>query len=252
MKNTELETYINNLLQVSYFKDYAPNGLQVEGKQEIRRIVTGITASQALIDEAIRLKADALLVHHGYFWQDEAASLRGMKGRRIRSLIQNDINLLAYHLPLDAHHQLGNNVQLGKCLGITDIGPLNPDDSTCLIFHGFLPQPTSATELCTHIGLSLHREPLVSHLSNRLLHHIAWCTGGAQNYIQQAVDSGVDAYISGEVSEHTIHTARENDVVFFAAGHHATERYGIKALGEWLQQEFNELEVHFIDIDNPA
>lgn len=252
MKNTDLETYLNNLLAVPRFKDYAPNGLQVEGKREIRKIVTGVTASRALVDEAIRLQADALLVHHGYFWPGEPQAIRGMKGQRIRSLIQNEINLLAYHLPLDAHIHLGNNVQLGEKLGLTGIEPINPEDPQCLIFHGYLPEPVPAVMLAGHIASVLKREPLVSHHPENNLCHIAWCSGGAQNYIQQAIDYGVDAYISGEVSEHTIHTARENDVVFYAAGHHATERYGIKALGEWLQQQFSDLEVHFIDIDNPA
>ncbi len=252
MKNTDLESYLNNLLTVSLFKDYAPNGLQVEGKREIKKIVTGVTASQALIDEAIRLQADALLVHHGYFWPGESQPISGMKGQRIRSLIKNDINLLAYHLPLDAHIHLGNNAQLGKQLGLTGIAPIQPDDPQCLIFHGYLPESASTSDFSDHISLTLNRTPLVSHHHDCTLRHIAWCTGGAQNYIQQAIEYGVDAYISGEVSEHTVHTARENNVVFYAAGHHATERYGIKALGEWLQQQFSDLEVHFIDIDNPA
>ena len=252
MKNTDLESYISNLLKISVFKDYAPNGLQVEGKTEIKTIVTGVTASQTLIDEAIRLQADALLVHHGYFWPGESPSLKGMKGQRIRSLIKNDINLLAYHLPLDAHLHLGNNAQLGKQLGLTGIAPIAPDDPECLVFHGYLPEPMLVSEFTAHIANVLVRMPLVSHEPSQKIQHIAWCTGGAQGYLQQAIDYGIDAYITGEVSEHTIHTARENNVVFYAAGHHATERYGIKALGEWLQQQFNDLDVHFIDIDNPA
>jgi len=252
MKNADLESYISNLLKVSAFKDYAPNGLQVEGKTEIKTIVTGVTASQALIDEAIRLQADALLVHHGYFWPGEPPSLKGMKGRRIRSLIKNDINLLAYHLPLDAHIHLGNNAQLGKQLGVTGIAPIDPDNPECLVFHGYLVEPMMASEFATHIANVLFRMPMISHEPMQKIQHIAWCTGGAQSYLQQAIDYGIDAYITGEVSEHTVHTARENNVVFYAAGHHATERYGIKALGEWLQQQFNDLDVQFIDIDNPA
>jgi dinuclear metal center YbgI/SA1388 family protein len=252
MINTELEDYINNLLSISLFKDYAPNGLQVEGKREIKTIVTGVTASQALIDEAIRLKADAVLVHHGYFWPSEPPSLVGIKGQRIRSLIRHDINLLAYHLPLDAHIQLGNNAQLGKQLDMTDIAPIKPDNAECLIFHGLLSEPMLASEFANHISERLSRLPLISHYPEKKIQHIAWCTGGAQNYLQEAINYGVDAFISGEVSEHTIHTAREQNTVFFAAGHHATERYGIKALGEWLQHQFNDLSVLFIDIDNPA
>jgi dinuclear metal center YbgI/SA1388 family protein len=252
MINTELESYISTLLNTSFFKDYAPNGLQIEGNRSIKKIVTGVTASQALIDEAIRLNADAILVHHGYFWPSESPLLVGMKGQRIRSLIQHNINLLAYHLPLDAHIQLGNNVQLGKQLGLQDIAPIKPQNAECLIFHGVLPQPILTSEFAKHISATLSREPLVSHHSEKKIQHIAWCTGGAQNYLQEAIDFGVDAFISGEISEHTVHAAREQNVVFFAAGHHATERYGIKALGEWLQYQFNELNVHFIDIDNPA
>lgn len=252
MLNTELESYLNKLLSISLFKDYAPNGLQIEGKRNIKTIVTGVTASQALIDEAIRLQADALLVHHGYFWPGESPILTGMKGERVRRLIKHDINLLAYHLPLDAHLSLGNNVQLGKQLGLEGIEPINPEDSQCLVFHGYLPEPMSAADFTSHIDLALQRTPLISHHPEQKLRHIAWCTGGAQNYLQEAIEFGVDAYISGEVSEHIIHTARENNVVFYAAGHHATERYGIKVLGEWLQQQFNDLDVHFIDIDNPA
>lgn len=252
MKNTVLECYINGLLNTSRFKDYAPNGLQVEGKGEIKRIVTGVTASQQLIDEAIRLNADALLVHHGYFWPGETPALRGIKGNRIRSLIKHDLNLLAYHLPLDAHNQLGNNVQFGLQLGLIDVEPIEPNNPECLIFHGYLPEPMLSSELSSYITGVLARAPLMSHEREEYIHHIAWCTGGAQNYLQQAIEFGVDAYISGEVSEHTVHTARENNVVFYSAGHHATERYGVKALGEWLQHQFNELDVQFIDIDNPA
>jgi dinuclear metal center YbgI/SA1388 family protein len=252
MKNTVLESYINGLLNISRFKDYAPNGLQVEGKCEIKRIVTGVTASQQLIDEAIRLNADALLVHHGYFWPGESPALRGIKGNRIRSLIKHDLNLLAYHLPLDAHNQLGNNVQLGLQLELMDVEPIEPNNPECLIFHGYLPEPMLASEFLLYITGVLARTPLMSHEREEYIHHIAWCTGGAQNYLQQAIEFGVDAYISGEVSEHTIHTARENNVVFYSAGHHATERYGVKALGEWLQHQFDELDVQFIDIDNPA
>jgi dinuclear metal center YbgI/SA1388 family protein len=252
MNNTDVEKYINELLNVSSFKDYAPNGLQVEGKKKIRKIVTGVTASQALIDAAIQLQADALLVHHGYFWPGESPSIRGMKGQRIRSLIKHDINLFAYHLPLDAHLTIGNNTQLGQQLKLDNISPINPDDAQCLIFHGYLPAPVTSSDFAAHIAERLGRMPLSSDTGSRMIQHIAWCTGGAQNYIQQAIDFGVDAYISGEVSEHTIHTARENNVIFYAAGHHATERYGIKALGECLQQQFSDLDVHFIDIDNPA
>lgn len=247
----ELERKINQHLKIQLFKDYAPNGLQIEGKSEVKKIVTGVTASMALIDKAISLNADAILVHHGYFWPNESPVLTGMKGRRIRKLIQNNISLLAYHLPLDAHLELGNNAQLGALLNLRKIEPIEPMNSQCLIFHGYLDQPESSDAFANRIETALGRKPLITHQQSDI-HHVAWCTGGAQNYIQQAIDFGVDAFISGEISEHTTHSARENNVVFYAAGHHATERYGIKALGEWLSHQDHELDVHFVDIDNPA
>jgi len=247
----ELEKKINQHLQIELFKDYAPNGLQVEGKENIKTIVAGVTASLALIEHAIELDAHAIIVHHGYFWPNESPIITGMKGRRIRQLIDNKISLLAYHLPLDAHRILGNNVQLGQVLGFNSIAPIDETDPQCLVFHGYLDEPISSDMLSQKIQSTLQRIPIVTHQKHDI-HHVAWCTGGAQNYIQQAINHGVDAFISGEISEHTTHTARENDVVYFSAGHHATERYGIKALGQWLQQEHDDLNVHFVDIDNPA
>lgn len=247
----ELESKINQYLQIGLFKDYAPNGLQIEGKDDVQTIVTGVTASMALIERALELNADAIIVHHGYFWPNEPQVLTGMKGRRIRKLIENKMSLLAYHLPLDAHPIVGNNVQLGQMLGINNIATIDEHDPQCLIFHGYLSEPQSSNAFAQNLQTVLQRPPIVTHQKDSI-HHIAWCTGGAQNYIQQAIAYGVDAFISGEISEHTTHTARENDVVYFSAGHHATERYGIKALGQWLQQEHHELNVHFVDIDNPA
>lgn len=251
VKTRELERYINELLAVHQFKDYSPNGLQIEGCEEIKTIVTGVTASQRLIDEAINHQADLLLVHHGYFWTSEDPRIIDMKGRRIRALIKNDINLMGYHLPLDAHPELGNNVQLGRKLGFSNISSIDPADPQCLIYEGYLPRKFSSDELAEHLMRILGQAPIVSHQHDSI-QKIAWCTGGAQNYLNKILMSDYDAFISGEISEHTVHTARENDIVYFSAGHHATERYGIEALGKHLKIQFPQLNVHFIDIHNPA
>lgn len=247
MRNTELETQLNNKLNTAAFQDYAPNGLQVEGRQEVRRIVTGVTASQALLDAAVEQKADAILVHHGYFWKNEPVVVRGMKRNRLKTLLTNDINLYGYHLPLDAHPELGNNAQLAKLLGIRGLGEIEP-----LLPYGEFDTPLNAVILRGRLEKLLGRDVL--HCGDHApadIRRIAWCSGGGQGFIQQAADFGVDAFITGEVSEQTIHIAREMGVNFYAAGHHATERYGIKALGEWLASE-HQLEVIFIDIPNPA
>ncbi|GME34864.1 Nif3-like dinuclear metal center protein [Pantoea agglomerans] len=247
MNHYELETLINQQLDSHSFSDYAPNGLQVEGRSEVRTIITGVTASQALLDEAVARQADAIIVHHGYFWKSEPAVIKGMKRRRLRTLLANDINLYGWHLPLDAHSELGNNAQLAKLLDIEVRGEVMP-----LVFWGELAEPISGEALARRIGDKLGREPL--HCGDNapaLIRHIAWCSGGGQGFIDQAAAAGVDAYITGEVSEQTIHSAREQGLHFFAAGHHATERGGVKALGEWLAQHHN-LDVTFIDIPNPA
>ncbi len=247
IERTALIQYANKLLNVDAFSDYCPNGLQVEGKAHIGMIVSGVTACQALIDEAVRLKADLLLVHHGYFWKGEAQPIVGIKKRRIATLLQHDISLLAYHLPLDAHAVLGNNARLGALLGITSEGALTPEGIGQL---GVLEQAVTAEELAGIIGQRLGRTPqLISGGAHRIT-RIAWCTGAAQGYIEQAAALGADAYISGEISEQTFHQARELGIHYFAAGHHATERYGAMALGEHLAQQFS-LDHRFVDIDNP-
>ncbi|AJJ11301.1 NIF3 family protein [Yersinia rohdei] len=247
MRNTELETLLNNQLNIAAFQDYAPNGLQVEGREDVRRIVTGVTASQALLDAAVEQQADAILVHHGYFWKNEPSVVRGMKRNRLKTLLTNDINLYGYHLPLDAHPELGNNAQLAKLLDIHVLGEIEP-----LLPYGEFEKPLNAVILRERLEKVLGRAVL--HCGDHAptsLRRIAWCSGGGQGYIQQAAEFGVDAFITGEVSEQTIHIAREMGVNFYAAGHHATERYGIKALGEWLATH-HQLEVTFIDIPNPA
>ena len=247
MNNLQLEALINQKLDVSNFHDYAPNGLQVEGRRNVQRVVTGVTASQDLLDAAIAVEADAILVHHGYFWKNEPAVVRGMKRNRLKALLVNDINLYGYHLPLDAHPVLGNNAQLAELFGIAVQGEVMP-----LVPYGELEKPLSGEELRQRIEVILDRKVLHSAQGGpEEIRRIAWCSGGGQGFIQQAAEFGVDAFISGEVSEQTIHIAREMGLHFYAAGHHATERYGVKAIGEWLESEHG-LDVMFIDIDNPA
>ncbi|HAB73962.1 type 2 GTP cyclohydrolase I, partial [Pantoea septica] len=230
MNHYELEKIVNQQLNSGAFSDYAPNGLQVEGRTEVKTLITGVTASQALVDEAVARNADAILVHHGYFWKSEPAVIKGMKRNRLRALLANDINLYGWHLPLDAHPTLGNNAQLAKLLDIEVKGEVQP-----LVFWGELTTPLSGEALAQRIEEKLGRTPL--HCGDNApaqIRRVAWCSGGGQGFIDSAAAFGVDAYITGEVSEQTIHSAREQGLHFFAAGHHATERGGIKALGEWL------------------
>lgn len=241
---------IEAFLNVNAISDYCPNGLQVEGKAQIQRIVSGVTASQALIDAAIELQADAILVHHGYFWKGEDQRVIGMKQRRLKALLTHDINLLAYHLPLDVHPEVGNNVQLGQRLGLMVSGPLEPDNPRNVGLIGELAVPLSADAFALRIEQALGRAPLVID-HQQPIKRVAWCTGGAQGYIEQAIAAGVDAYITGEVSERTFHEAQENGISFFAAGHHATERYGVQALGEWLAVRFG-IEHHYVECPNPV
>lgn len=252
MNNIELEKLLNIHLSPQLIKDYCPNGLQVEGKPEIKKIVTGVTASLALIEKAIELKADAILVHHGYFWKGEAESIRGMKGNRIRQLIKNDINLLAYHLPLDIHPELGNNACLADLLDIEVLGGLE-NHAQSVAMYGQFEEAISAEQLTLRLHDVLSRTPL--HIApteqHKLIKTVGWCTGGGQDFIDLAAEKELDAYISGEISERTTYSAREQGIHYFAAGHHATERYGVKALGEWLA-EYHQLDVTFIDIDNPV
>ena len=251
MNNLELEQLINQKLSSDKINDYAPNGLQVEGKTEIKKIITGVTASQALIDYAIRQNADAILVHHGYFWKSENPCILGMKGKRIKALLVNDMNLYGYHLPLDVHPELGNNAQLAKLLDIENLQPLEKGAVSIPVW-GELKEPMTGKDFAEKIEKVLNRKPLIC-IENgpHLIRKIGICTGGGQGYIDLAAEQGCDAFITGEVSEQTIHSAREQGLHFFSAGHHATERYGIKALGEWLAKEYG-FDVEFKDIDNPA
>ena len=251
IERKESITYLDRLLQADQFKDYAPNGLQVEGAPTIQRLVAGVTASQALIDQAIAYEADALLVHHGYFWRNEAYPLVGIKKQRIKSLIEHDINLIAYHLPLDCHPVLGNNAQLGKLMGWVSDGHMQSSGTTGLGLCATLETPVTGTKMQQYLSNALGREALHIDSPTKPIKRIGWCTGGAQGMIEKAVELGLDAYVSGEISESTVHVARENRVHYFAAGHHATERYGAKALAAHLQQDLG-LDCEFVDIPSPA
>ncbi|PSW18771.1 Nif3-like dinuclear metal center hexameric protein [Photobacterium sanctipauli] len=253
MNNLKLESVLNGLLSPHLIKDYCPNGLQVEGKSDVKKIITGVTACQALIDRAIEEKADAILVHHGYFWKGEPAEIRGMKFRRIKALIENGINLYAYHLPLDVHPELGNNAQLAKLLDIEVLGGLEEGNPNSVAIYGQLEQPLTGEELASRLAIALHREPLHigSEYAPKEIKTIGWCTGGGQDFIELAAQKGLDAFISGEISERTVHISRELGIHYYSAGHHATERYGIKVLGEYLAKEHN-FDIKFIDIDNPV
>ncbi len=248
MDRSALDAYLGEFLQVHAFRDYCPNGLQVEGRAEIRRIVSGVTASAALIDAAVAAGADALLVHHGYFWRGEDGRITGLRRRRIGRLIEHNLNLFAYHLPLDAHPEVGNNTTLGRELGLTVSARGGDND---LVVLAEAPAGLYLADFAAIVGKRLGRAPLVVGEGGRLLRRVAWCTGGAQGYFEQAIAMGADAYLSGEISEPTVHLARESGVAYLAAGHHATERYGVQALGGHLAKHFG-LEHHFIDIDNPA
>lgn len=242
-----LVTYLGELLEVKRFHDYAPNGLQVEGKPIVEKIVTGVTASLALIEAAIDENADALLVHHGYFWKGEDPCLQGMKQKRIKQLLQHDISLLAYHLPLDAHPFLGNNAGIADLLALETQGVM---DKQGVGNYGLLQQAVPLAEFALQIEQALGREPLLIEAGNHLVHRIAWCSGGAQKYLTKAAALGVDAFLSGEISENTVHEARELGVHYIAAGHHATERCGVQQVGLHLAKQFS-LQQVFIDIYNP-
>lgn len=247
----EILKTLKTLLRPEQFKDYCPNGMQVQGKPQVQRLVSGVTACQALIDRAIEVKADMLLVHHGYFWRGEDETITGIKKTRVEALLKHNINLLAYHLPLDVHPELGNNAALGRLLGFKTTGDLGKQNNNSIGLTGELETPMSGEELGALLEQRLGREALHISGSAKPIRTVAWCTGAAQNFIDLALKSGVDAYITGEVSEQTVHIARETGIHFFAAGHHATERYGVQAVAAHLVEKFG-LDHEFIDIDNPV
>lgn len=248
MELFELEAYVGQLLEVNRFSDYCPNGVQVEGRPQVARLVSGVTASLDLLKAAIESGADAILVHHGYFWKNENARIVGVKRARIELLLRNNVSLLAYHLPLDAHPVLGNNAQLAQKLRFVVEGGFGEQN---IASHGVLVEAPALHELNNNIRQILCREPLVIGDRNRTVRRIAWCTGAAQGYFEEAIRLGVDAFLTGEISEQCVHLARETGVAFIAAGHHATERYGVQALGAHLAEKFG-ISHQFIDIDNPV
>lgn len=241
------------LYQPRLFKDYAPNGLQVEGKDEINKIVTGVTASMALIDAAIAKQADAIIVHHGYFWKGENPEIVGMKYRRLSALIKNDINLFGYHLPMDAHLLVGNNANLARALGVESLRSLEAEKALeeSIGVVGKLKEPLAPAAFKAIIEQVVGREVLFEAVSDVPISEVALCTGGAQGYIGKALAANADVFITGEVSEQTIHTAREEGIHFCAAGHHATECFGPQALAEHIRDNW-EIDCEFIDIPNPA
>ncbi len=248
MDVTELLDYTGQLLQVERFRDHCPNGLQVQGRREIRRIISGVSACMGLLKAAVEQDADLVLVHHGYFWKSEDARVIGIKRDRLGYLLRHDLNLVAYHLPLDAHPELGNNAQLAARLGFTTQGWFGEQ---AIAAHGRLTQPATLAELGARVTAVLGREPLLVGEAHRKLARVAWCSGAAQDHLPQAVALGVDAFLTGEISEYSVHLARESGVAFIAAGHHATERYGAQALGDHLAQRFG-LAHRYIDISNPV
>lgn len=247
----ELIAYSDGLLNSAAFQDYCPNGLQVEGRREVRRLASGVTASQALVDAAIAAGADAVLVHHGYFWRDEDPRVTGMKRRRLAALLAADVSLIAYHLPLDAHPELGNNAQLARVLGLPLEGWFGGGRGPDLACYGRLPAVRAAAELAADIGNALGRAPQFIAGGDHPVRRVGWCSGAAQSYLGAAAALGLDAFISGEISEQTVHVARECGIHFYAAGHHATERFGVRALGEHLAVRFG-LDYTFLDIANPV
>ena len=242
---------LDDWMQPSIFRDYAPNGLQVEGRDSVARLALGVTASADVIDQSVAWGADALLVHHGYFWKRESPALTGIKGQRVRKLIQNQISLLAYHLPLDCHSEFGNNKTLLDQLGLHGGKPVEGENG--LMWSIFLDSDQTLDSLAKRVAEKLGRDPLVieSSRANKSINHLVVCTGGAQDYLNKAYMYGADVYLSGEISERTTHEARELGVHYIAAGHHATELYGVQALGEKISRELD-LEVCFFDDHNPA
>jgi dinuclear metal center YbgI/SA1388 family protein len=248
MKREELTRYLDTLLEPGRFRDYCPNGLQVEGRPEVHRLVAGVTATQALLDATLARSADAVLVHHGWFWRGEDARVTGIRKTRLQTLLRHDLNLIAYHLPLDSHPEFGNNAQLARRFGWVADARFGEQDVGWL---GYLESPSSASTIARHVGSALQRMPLLVGHGERRVSRVGWCSGAAQGLFEQAIALGVDLYLSGEISEQTVHLARESGVAYIAAGHHASERYGVLALAEHLAERFG-LDCQFVDIDNPV
>lgn len=247
----DLIAHLNELLTPEVYEDFSPNGLQITGVDNISHLVTGVSANQALIDAAIQANADAVLVHHGFFWKGEDPCITGIRHKRISCLVKSDINLIAYHLPLDGHDKLGNNAQLAHILDIKMTGEFSIPNGPGIGRVGRLKQTMSGVVFAEHVQDVLKRTPLYIPGESETIETIAWCTGAAQSYIFAAADAGADAFLTGEVSEQTVAFAKELGLHFYAAGHHATESYGVKAVGDYLASKFK-LEHQFIDINNPV
>lgn len=245
-----LDTYLQTLLQPALFRDYAPNGLQIEGRDTIRKIVCGVSANQAFIDQALALNADAMLVHHGFFWEKEPRALVGYRGKRVRSIIQADRSLIAYHLPLDAHEMLGNNVEIIKIAGATPVGNFG-DDRPPIAWFGHFETPRPRGEVLAQLERALGQAPIAFLYGPEVVRSIGVVTGGGARWFEDALDQGFDLFISGEPSEQSQGIAHERQGNFAAFGHHATERTGIRALGEHLAHHFG-IEVAFVDVTNPV
>ncbi len=248
MKHRELEDYTGRLLEIDRFRDYCPNGLQIEGNRDIARIATGVTASLAFLEKARDFEADAVFVHHGYFWKGSDPRITGMARRRIALLLESGMSLFAYHLPLDAHPEFGNNAMLAKRLGISVQGRFGEQNIAMI---GELDRSVTLEEFGEAVSTKLSRTPLLVGDGKKTLRTVSWCSGAAQGMLLEAATLGADAFLSGEISEHTVHEALESGVAYISAGHHATERYGIRALGEHLSERFG-LRHEFIDCDIPV
>ncbi|QDX79966.1 Nif3-like dinuclear metal center hexameric protein [Denitratisoma sp. DHT3] len=248
MRREELGAYLESLLEVARYKDYCPNGLQVEGRDEVRKLVCGVTASQDLLEAAAARGADAILVHHGWFWRGEDGRVTGIRRRRLGTLLAHDISLFGYHLPLDGHGELGNNAQLALRMGWTVDGRFADQD---IAFLGRPAEPLAAADLAAALSRTLGRPAQLVGDGRRRVRRLAWCSGGAQGYFEQAIAQGADMFVSGEISEQTYHLARESGVPYVAAGHHATERYGVQALAEHLAARFG-LDCEYVELDNPV
>ena len=249
-KLQDIIQWCDQTLKSPEFKDYAPNGLQIEGRTEVRKILAAVTASQDAIDAAIRENADLLLVHHGYFWKGEAYPITGMRGKRIKSLIQHDISLLAYHLPLDSHPSLGNNAAIADLLKLERIEALDPSERHPIGNIGYLNQPMPVEEFKKFVSEKLKFDAIHLPADKTMIEKVGFCTGGAQDFIVKAAEQDCDAYISGEVSERTFYEAKELGVHYFACGHHATERYGVQRLGQAISEQFD-IEYVYFELNNP-
>lgn len=247
MDNFILENIINKKLSSHKYDDIVPNGLQIEGTKIIKKIITGVTACQDLIDESLLHNANAIIVHHGYFWKNETQYIHNMKRNRLKTILSNNINLYSWHLPLDVHSELGNNAQIAKKLNICTKGFIIP-----YVFWGVIKDKITGLDFAKKIEKKYKKHPIHIYKNAPLyINRIAWCSGRGQNFIREAYAFGVDAFLTGEISEETTHIAKELGIHFFSLGHHATEKDGIKSLGNWLHNTYH-LDVTFIDIDNPA